>query len=488
MATTQYIGARYVPLFADPADWNNTRTYEPLTIVLHEGNSFTSKQFVPKGIDISNEEYWANTGNYNSQVEQYRKEVAQFDSRITTADTTANSALSLAKTDESNINTLNSQVNTLNSQVAGTAESGLKTSIENVNTNLNAEIKRASAAEKANTDKINSETAAIRTTPGIEKNIIVILGDSWTANHQGESTTIISTFMKNKALKDYTFKNYGESGAGFVNTSMYTNLTFADELNQFINDSTVDKSKVAKILLIGGCNDVYHYVDTTKLNTATSELFSKIDSLNIPVKWFPNTTAPGCIYNRNAIISILQNRVQVANFGFAYLFNCVGGSFADSRHLTDSSSRLLGNILAENFFSGSMPEVIPRYSSFLNLISFDDSTGAGSVSFDFYNSKTLVINIKYSKTKETTDVLLASLAGTPFALPSSDSPEYTAKYSNNIPALRGTCTIRHTDYSTEVLACFNDKTGHLKLSAAAIKDYNKATIVFYGMDSVDVLF
>lgn len=54
MGVTQYIGARYVPLFADPTEWNNTRTYEPLTIVLHEGNSFTSKQFVPKGIDIDN--------------------------------------------------------------------------------------------------------------------------------------------------------------------------------------------------------------------------------------------------------------------------------------------------------------------------------------------------------------------------------------------------------------------------------------------------
>ncbi len=83
MGVTQYIGARYVPLFADPAQWNNTRTYEPLTIVLHEGNSFTSKQFVPVGIDINNESFWAQTGNYNSQVEQYRQEVQEFDERIT---------------------------------------------------------------------------------------------------------------------------------------------------------------------------------------------------------------------------------------------------------------------------------------------------------------------------------------------------------------------------------------------------------------------
>lgn len=70
-----YTGARYVPLFADPAQWDNTRAYEPLTIVLNQGNSYTSKTFVPVGVDIGNEDYWALTGNYNAQVEAYRQEV-----------------------------------------------------------------------------------------------------------------------------------------------------------------------------------------------------------------------------------------------------------------------------------------------------------------------------------------------------------------------------------------------------------------------------
>lgn len=70
----QYIGARYVPLFADPAEWDNTKTYEPLTIVLHDGNSYTSRQYVPSGIDITNNDYWALTGNYNAQIEAYRKD------------------------------------------------------------------------------------------------------------------------------------------------------------------------------------------------------------------------------------------------------------------------------------------------------------------------------------------------------------------------------------------------------------------------------
>lgn len=83
MAAREYVGARYVPLFADPLQWSNTRTYEPLTIVVNQGNSYTSRQFVPTGIDISNEDFWALTGNYNAQVEQYRQEVKSFDGRIT---------------------------------------------------------------------------------------------------------------------------------------------------------------------------------------------------------------------------------------------------------------------------------------------------------------------------------------------------------------------------------------------------------------------
>lgn len=77
-----YKGLRYVPLFSDPIEWNSANSYEALTIVIHEGNSYTSKQAVPVGVDISNETFWALTGNYNAQVEQYRQEVAELDNEV----------------------------------------------------------------------------------------------------------------------------------------------------------------------------------------------------------------------------------------------------------------------------------------------------------------------------------------------------------------------------------------------------------------------
>lgn len=79
---TQYTGSRYVPVFADPAEWNSTRTYEPLTIVLNEGNSYTSRQFVPVGVELTNTDYWLETGNYNAQIEKYRQTVIDYVNQI----------------------------------------------------------------------------------------------------------------------------------------------------------------------------------------------------------------------------------------------------------------------------------------------------------------------------------------------------------------------------------------------------------------------
>lgn len=75
-----YIGARYVPKFSDTpgSEWDNSIQYEPLTIVLYQGNSYTSKTFVPVGVDINNATYWAETGNYNAQVEGYRQDVIKY--------------------------------------------------------------------------------------------------------------------------------------------------------------------------------------------------------------------------------------------------------------------------------------------------------------------------------------------------------------------------------------------------------------------------
>lgn len=76
-----YVGMRYVPLF--DGEWDATKDYEPLTVVSIDGNSYTSRTFVPAGVSpIGNPGYWAETGNYNAQIEAYRQEVLQYNDRI----------------------------------------------------------------------------------------------------------------------------------------------------------------------------------------------------------------------------------------------------------------------------------------------------------------------------------------------------------------------------------------------------------------------
>lgn len=80
MAARQYIGARYVPKFYENSDgtsnWKSGVAYEPLTIVLYNGNSYTSKKTVPASIGNPslNPSYWASTGIYDQQVEEFRQE------------------------------------------------------------------------------------------------------------------------------------------------------------------------------------------------------------------------------------------------------------------------------------------------------------------------------------------------------------------------------------------------------------------------------
>lgn len=91
MATTQYIGARYVPLlYTNPDDssnaWKSGVAYDPLTIVTDLNQSYTSKIPVPSSVGRPSENpaYWVLTGTYNAQVESYHQEVVALSGNVDT--------------------------------------------------------------------------------------------------------------------------------------------------------------------------------------------------------------------------------------------------------------------------------------------------------------------------------------------------------------------------------------------------------------------
>lgn len=80
MPNNVYIGSRYVPIF--DGNWDNTKVYEPLTIVNYNGGSYTSKQTVPAGTLPTNTTYWALTGNYNGQIANLQQQITAIEGII----------------------------------------------------------------------------------------------------------------------------------------------------------------------------------------------------------------------------------------------------------------------------------------------------------------------------------------------------------------------------------------------------------------------
>lgn len=110
----RYIGNRYVPKLADTPDsqWDNSVSYESFEIVLHEGNSYTSKQNVPIGIDINNKSFWVNTGNFNAQLEIYKNAVDVFTTTYqNNLDNIENDITNIKASTEGNVININSYKN-----------------------------------------------------------------------------------------------------------------------------------------------------------------------------------------------------------------------------------------------------------------------------------------------------------------------------------------------------------------------------------------
>lgn len=194
----EYTGMRYVPVFADPPEWSSANSYEPLEIVIHEGNSYTSKTFVPVGIDISNSAYWVLTGNYNAQVEQYRQEVLAFDGRIT-----------------KNTNDIAKNTNDI---------AAVKTVADNLESHVGTEF--------------------------------IVIGDSW-SDTDPSTTPYIKWPMTFQKYTRMNIHNYARNGASVVGSTPDPGQSgnFLGQVNKAINDTSFDHSRVELIVIMGGVND-----------------------------------------------------------------------------------------------------------------------------------------------------------------------------------------------------------------------------------------
>lgn len=153
-----YIGARYVPIFADPVEWDDEREYEPLTIVIHNGDCYTSKCYVPKGAQLppypdGQTKYWVKTSDYNYQFADLKKTVTDL-SRLVEQFQKDNEKFTEL------INGWNEKVIQWEKDMAAWGErlDTVESTVSDLTDSLNAEIARAKAAEQANAAAIAKET------------------------------------------------------------------------------------------------------------------------------------------------------------------------------------------------------------------------------------------------------------------------------------------------------------------------------------------
>lgn len=322
VGTRQYIGARYVPIFGRKEEtsiqWDNSAPYEPLTIVLYQGNSYTSRQYVPTGVDILNDEFWALTGNYNAQIEAYRREVQEFSNRIDAVeDSDISQNAQLAGTANSGLKELiaanTALINSQGEQLAGNTNSGLKDLIENngdaIEQNANAiEAQGNQLAGTTNSglkDLITNNANAISaqgnqlagTADSGLKGLITTNANDIAALRQeigksgyegaksigfgdsnmvgGEAGATENTYYQICQKLGCTYDNRGVNGATFA-------LTGNNKIKDVINAATAD-DEVKLVVLIGGIND-YHYgeYNVGSFKTAVSEC------VNACLTKFPN--------------------------------------------------------------------------------------------------------------------------------------------------------------------------------------------------------
>lgn len=216
MSVTQYVGARYVPLFHTPIEWSDTVPYEPLTIVTHEGNSYTSKQSVPVGIAITDSRYWVVTGNYNAQVETYRRETKAVADKLDEVNAKADSAKQAADAATAKNVEQDRSISDVTASVSAETEAR-----EEADTTLHTEIGSVSDAVTAETTERESADAELSTRIDTVSQAVATETDARTKDVARLTAEIA------KAAASGLYKNVTEFGASVTKSDNSTEISNA---------------------------------------------------------------------------------------------------------------------------------------------------------------------------------------------------------------------------------------------------------------------
>lgn len=361
MAVTQYVGARYVPLFADPLEWDKTKAYEPLTIVYHNGNSYTSRQYVPVGIEISNTNYWALTGNYNAQIEQYRAEVQRYDARITANDTAIKAEVKRATAAEAT-KAPTSHASTETTYGAGNATNYGHVRLATASTPatsdatagvaatpkvVNDAVTAASNTLQTSITAVEGDVAELRAQIGKSETIdsLFVIGDSYLEGYNPDGNVTGFGNVIKRALKVAAYNEDAQGGAKWDATTA-ARIT-ADVLNYDV------------LLIALGHNNMTS--KTVNVSQHVAATLNKLQTLGYKGKVFLCSTLATAKYTCQKMLEVDENIVlgmQAASYTFPCAFLANGWSWlvdSDDFGTTDKGQhpKQVGqNLIAANIISG----------------------------------------------------------------------------------------------------------------------------------------
>lgn len=378
MAIREYIGARYVPLFADPVEWDNTRAYEPLTIVTYQGNSFTSKKSVPVGINILNTEYWISTGNYNAQIEAYRRETAS-----------VSQSLSGLEHDIDNLDSALGQVRidvNANTLAIGNESEARERADTNINTRIDDEI----LARQAAIEELETQIVARNFLDFFAGFNMVCIGDSYSygtgaSDHLSGDTKRFTSLLAAKL--EATEFNFAVGSTGFCDPgSGGQNMPFPSQVDRAVAEmSEEEKLNTHLVLIAGGINDYREGAtySASAMRTACASCCDKA-ALNFPnalilvVPMLLNGQGVNPrLFNFESAITdgaaglIGHKRTYCINGAWTWNFGKSGRFATDKLHPNDTGHAVIANRIYANMQGGI------SYENTLESISWESGYGAG---------------------------------------------------------------------------------------------------------------
>ena len=233
------------------------------------------------------------------------------------------------------------------------------------------------------------------------KDIIVILGDSWSDTSSSETfanRNVYPSIVANSL--NCNLKNYSVHGAQIVNLT--------SQVNASISDTSFNHDKVKYIIIEGGLNDLQHsntYSDVISAlksysNTLKEEFVNAI-IYYVPNLNFPMTNANISYINqienglRNSKINIIDVLSQM--IGQKYFDSTPNSIVGSNNHLTNFGQEVFGRCISDSIKGGNyFMQVYEINTTSVSATSGSGTSGAGKVRVYKINNNLVNLELHFS--------------------------------------------------------------------------------------------